>query len=397
MSNSLQPHESQHTRPPCPSPTPRVYSNPCPLNRWCHPTISSSVIPFSSCPQSVPASGIFQWVNFLHEVAKVLEFQLQHQSFQWTQQDGRRGKFTFKIKPHSYQRRSEGSKKPCAHQDSGSPQRLRENCVWVSPVEVWVSSGLPQGQGLWVQQTWVWHKPSWRRSQLTQHRAVRTYTGLGNRPLEGINRNLCAPGPKRKEHDPTRDRPRLGCECPGVSNGGVGWWWPAAELGALSVAVQAWDLLKVTIIFITSTIVWRQVNNREGTQPYPSTENWIKDLLSLAPPIRTRPSFPLSQSLPSGSIQKPLTLLEGRQTENHSHRKLTNLITWTTVLSNSMKLWAMPCGAPKMDGSWWRGLTECGPQEKGMANHFSILPLRTPWTVWKGKKIGQWKMNSPGQ
>ena len=110
--------------------------------------------------------------------------------------------------------------------------------------------------------------------------------------MEGINRNLCAPGPKRKEHDPTRDRPRLGCECPGVSNGGVGWWWPAAELGALSVAVQAWDLLKVTIIFITSTIVWRQVNNREGTQPYPSTENWIKDLLSMALPIRTRPSFP---------------------------------------------------------------------------------------------------------
>ena len=47
-----------------------------------------------------------------------------------------------------------------------SPQRLSQNSVWVSPVEVWVSSGLPQGQGLWVQQTWVWHKPSWRRSPL---------------------------------------------------------------------------------------------------------------------------------------------------------------------------------------------------------------------------------------
>ena len=83
VSNSLQPHESQHARPPCPSPTPGVYSNPCPLSRWCHPAISSSVIPFSSCPQSLPASGSFQWVNSLHEVAKVLEFQLQHQSFQW--------------------------------------------------------------------------------------------------------------------------------------------------------------------------------------------------------------------------------------------------------------------------------------------------------------------------
>ena len=59
VSNSLRPHESQHARPPCPSPTPRVYSNPCPLSRWCHPTISSSVIPFSSCSQSFTASGSF--------------------------------------------------------------------------------------------------------------------------------------------------------------------------------------------------------------------------------------------------------------------------------------------------------------------------------------------------
>ena len=60
VSDSLQPHELQHTRPPSPSPTPRVYSNPCPLSRWCHPTILSSVIPFSSCPQSFQASGSFQ-------------------------------------------------------------------------------------------------------------------------------------------------------------------------------------------------------------------------------------------------------------------------------------------------------------------------------------------------
>ena len=60
VSDSLQPHEPQHARPPCPSPTPRVHPNPCPLSRWCHPAISSSVIPFSSCPQSFPASGSFQ-------------------------------------------------------------------------------------------------------------------------------------------------------------------------------------------------------------------------------------------------------------------------------------------------------------------------------------------------
>jgi len=59
VSNSLQPHESQHARPPCPSPTPEVHSNSRPSSRWCHPAISSSVVPFSSCPQSLPASGSF--------------------------------------------------------------------------------------------------------------------------------------------------------------------------------------------------------------------------------------------------------------------------------------------------------------------------------------------------
>ena len=60
MSDSLWPHGPQHSRPPCPSPTPRVYSNSCPLSWWCHPPISSSVVPFSSCLQTFPASGPFQ-------------------------------------------------------------------------------------------------------------------------------------------------------------------------------------------------------------------------------------------------------------------------------------------------------------------------------------------------
>ena len=57
LSDSLRLHESQHARPPCPTPTPRVYSNSCPSSQWCHPAISSSVVPFSSYPQSLPASG----------------------------------------------------------------------------------------------------------------------------------------------------------------------------------------------------------------------------------------------------------------------------------------------------------------------------------------------------
>ena len=89
MSNSLWPNESQHTRPPCPSPTPGVYSNPCPSSQWCHPAISSSVIPFSSCPQSLPASGSFtplcmRWpkywsfsINLSSEYSRLISFRME--------------------------------------------------------------------------------------------------------------------------------------------------------------------------------------------------------------------------------------------------------------------------------------------------------------------------------
>ena len=73
---SLQPHRLQHSRPPCPSPTPGVYSNSCPLSRWCHPTISSSVVPFSSCLQSFPASGSFQMSQFFTSSVKYCSFSL---------------------------------------------------------------------------------------------------------------------------------------------------------------------------------------------------------------------------------------------------------------------------------------------------------------------------------
>ena len=74
MSDSLRPHGLQHDRLPCPSPTPGAYSNSCPLSQWCHPTISSSVVPFSSCLQSFPASGLFQGVSSLHQASKYWTF-----------------------------------------------------------------------------------------------------------------------------------------------------------------------------------------------------------------------------------------------------------------------------------------------------------------------------------
>ena len=84
VSNSLWPHGLQHARPPCPSPAPRVYPNSCPLSPWCHPTISSSVVPYLHALNLSQHQGLFKWISSLHEVAKELEFQLQHQSLQWT-------------------------------------------------------------------------------------------------------------------------------------------------------------------------------------------------------------------------------------------------------------------------------------------------------------------------
>ena len=82
-SDSLQPHGLRHVKLPCHSPTPGAYSNLCPSSQWCHSTISSSVV---SSPPAFNLSqhhGLSQWVRSSHQVAKVLEFQLQHQSFQW--------------------------------------------------------------------------------------------------------------------------------------------------------------------------------------------------------------------------------------------------------------------------------------------------------------------------
>ena len=83
MSDSLWPHGLQHARPPCPSPTPGVCSDSCTLSRWCHPTISSSVVSFSPAPNPSQHQDLFKWVSSSHQVANVLEFRLPHQSFQW--------------------------------------------------------------------------------------------------------------------------------------------------------------------------------------------------------------------------------------------------------------------------------------------------------------------------
>ena len=127
--------------------------------------------------------------------------------------------------------------------------------------------------------------------------------GCGNRLLDGTNKTLCSPGPRRKEPWPPK---RLTQTCLWVSRG----LWQrhgsvvaCCRSGVLRAAVHAWDFLKkVAIIFITWTIVWPQFKKQGGNTALPTTENWIKDLLSMAPPIRTRPNFPLSLSHQQASI-----------------------------------------------------------------------------------------------
>ena len=131
--------------------------------------------------------------------------------------------------------------------------------------------------------------------------------------MEGTNRILYTSGPRRKEQRPHK---RVSQTCLGVSRS-LRWRRGSAvaccRAGGSECSSASWDLLKeVAIIFITSTIVWPQVSNREGTQLHPSTENLLKDLLSMAPPIRTRPFSPSSQSLPSGSFQESFILLHQR-------------------------------------------------------------------------------------
>ena len=133
----------------------------------------------------------------------------------------------------------------------------------------------------------------------------RTSQDWGNRLLEGTNQTLCAWGARRKKVSPL-ETVRLACECLGVSSGSTVW---------LQARQQGGD---------TTLLINRK----------------LEDLLRTAPPIRTISSFSHSQSLLLGSFHKPLYPYssEGRQNVNHSHRKLTNLITRTTALSNSMKL-----------------------------------------------------------
>ena len=136
----------------------------------------------------------------------------------------------------------------------------------------------------------------------------------------------------------------------------------------------------------SDTTEWLHFHFQTDIQPCPSTENWIKELLSMTPPIRTRPSFPYSQSLLSGSFHKPFILTLHRA----DRMKMTiteNFSNWSCGPQPCLTQWNYePChaGPPKI------GYSEDMVHWRRMANHFSMLASRTPWTVWKGLTIKEY-------
>ena len=165
----------------------------------------------------------------------------------------------FRIKPHTSQRHSQGPNKPCGHQDPENPERLRQTCLWASRV-YGSAVGYHRERGC-VQQTWVWHKLSWRRSPLTPSELTHDW---GNKLLEGTNRTLCAPGSRRKEQ--------------WFHNHWVGETDPDLPVSVQESLAEAWvgggllqgrghwvqkcmhrTFWRRSIIFITSIIVWPQI------------------------------------------------------------------------------------------------------------------------------------------
>ena len=181
------------------------------------------------------------------------------------QQDSRRGKIVFRIKLHTHQRCLEGSNKTLYA--PGDPTETKPNLpwsVWVSPAEVWVSSGLPQGHGLWVQQTGVWYKPSWRRSPLTPPYSRQNLHWIRKTDSWRAQTKPCThQDPGDRSSDPTRDWSQLAHECPGVSSRGVGQWWPAAGLGTLSACTGHFKGDRPFLYYLQHSLVSGQTTRRE--------------------------------------------------------------------------------------------------------------------------------------
>ena len=226
------------------------------------------------------------------------------------------------------------------------------------------------------------------------------------RLLEGTNKTLCAPGPKRKEQWPLK---KLTLTCPWVSrsfrqkHGSAVACFRVRGTEYRSVCMGPFEGGHHYLSYLHHSLASGQAIGREHSPvhqqkielkiywawPHPSEQDPVSPRCPSTSPQSVSPI----RKLPQASYPYPS---EGRQNENHNHRKLTKLITWITALSNSMKLWDMPCRATQDRRVMVESSDKMQSTGKGMANHFNILAFRIPWTVWKCKKAWHWKMNSPG-
>ena len=183
------------------------------------------------------------------------------------------------------------------------------------------------------------------------------YTGQGKQTVRGHKQNLVGIRTQgKRSSDPTRDWARLVCECSGISAGS------------------------------------------EGREHSPDLQQKIGLKIYWAPPCPSEQEL-VSPSVSLSHQEDSISLLFFSIRGQTDWKPVTeNLPIWSHGPQPCLTQWNYePChvGPSKTDGSWWRVLTKRGPLEKGMANHFSILALRTPWKVWKGKKTRHWKISSP--
>ena len=221
----------------------------------------------------------------------------------------------------------------------------------------------------------------------------------GNRLLEGTDKTLYTPGPRRKEQWSHKRLSQTCCEYQGVSNGGMGRQCPATGSWALNTTVLG-ALVDAHISpfeegrhYCYYPYHYHYPCQTTGREHSPTSQQKIglkiywawshpSDSPTVSPSHQEASTSFLSLSIIRADRMKT-TITENKP--NWSHGSQPCLTQWNYE----------PChvSPPKMDGSWWRVLIKCGPLEKGMANRFSFLSLRTPWTVWKGKKIWHWKIN----
>ena len=211
--------------------------------------------------------------------------------------------------------------------------------------------------------------------------------------LRGLRKTLCTPRPRRKKLWPHN---RLTQTCPWESRSLRR--RPPAGLGTVSATVRAWDILKeYSIIHITSTIVWPQVNNREGAQPHPPKRKLYYKIYGAYPCPSEQDPVSLSVSLSHQEASIGLLSSTKEQTDWKPHSQKTKQsddMDHSLVLDQGNS--AMLCRATQdgwimvesSDKTWSTG--------EGNGKPLQILAVRTIWTVWIGKKIGHWKMKSPG-